>query len=64
MCSAGALLSWQGMRLAGGLLSTALTLAGVYSQFRMDIPYWLPAVNTVLAGIVIWEQIAARTVSI
>ena len=64
MCSAGALLSWQKTRLAGGLLSIALSLAGVYTQTRMQIPYWLPTTNTVLAGIVIWEQIAARSLSI
>lgn len=62
MCTAGGLLSIprsvlsQG-RLMGGLLSITLTLAGVYSQYKMRIPYWLPSVNTVLAAISIWAEI-------
>ena len=55
MCVAGALLCANSTRLAGGLLSISLTLAGVYSQSRMGVPYWLSAVNTVLAAIIIWD---------
>ncbi len=53
MCLAALLLGFSRTRLAGGMLSIALTLAGVYSQYRMAIPYWLPAVNTVLAAVII-----------
>lgn len=42
--------------LVGGVLSITLTLAGVYSQLRMGIPYWLPSINTVLAAIVIYDE--------
>ena len=56
MCAAGALLGSQKTRLGGGLLAISLTLAGVYSQYRMSIPYWLPAVNTVLAAIIIGDE--------
>lgn len=44
------------IRLAGGLLSISLTLAGVYSQYMMGIPYWLPTINTVLAASVIYHE--------
>lgn len=57
MCLAGALLCERRTRLAGGLLSIWLTLAGVYTQWRMRIAYWLPAVNTVLAGLIIWDEV-------
>lgn len=55
MCVAGALLSSSSTRtrVRGGGLVISLTLAGVYTQFRMGIPYWLPAVNTVLAAVIL-----------
>lgn len=57
MCLAGALLCKRQIRLYGGVLSVSLTLAGVYTQYRMRIPYWLPAVNTVLASGIIWDEL-------
>lgn len=57
MCLAGALLSFRTTRLVGGLLSISLTLAGVYTQYRMQVPYWLPSTNTVLAGIIILNEV-------
>lgn len=57
MCAAGTLLCAPQTRLAGGALAICLTLAGVYTQYRMGIPWWLPAVNTVLAGLVIWGEV-------
>ena len=56
MMTAGLLLSYGPTCLAGGLLSISSTLAGVYSQYRMDIPYWLPSMNTVLAAIIIYAE--------
>lgn len=56
MVTAGVLLTSARTRLPGGVLSISLTLAGVYSQYRMGIPYWLPSVNTVLAAIVIYNE--------
>jgi hypothetical protein len=56
MCTAGALLCARRTRLLGGLLSISLTLAGVYTQWKMKIPYWLPSVNTVLAAVIIWNE--------
>lgn len=56
MILAGALLISPETRLNGGILSIALTLAGVYTQYGMNIPYWLPSVNTVLAAIIIYGQ--------
>ena len=56
MVTAGALLISARARLAGGVLSIALTLAGVYTQYRMNIPYWLPSVNTVLAAIIVYNE--------
>ena len=57
MCAAAALLCSQQTRLVGGVLSLSLTLMGVYSQWRMQTPYWLPSVNSVLAGTVIWGEV-------
>ena len=57
MCTAGALLCLRRTRLAGALLAISLTLAGVYTQKRMGIPYWLPSVNTVIAGSLIWGEL-------
>jgi hypothetical protein len=59
MCAAGALLCARRTRLVGGLLSISLTLAGVYTQMKMKIPYWLPSVNTVLAAVIIWNETKA-----
>ena len=56
MVAAGTLLMFRRTRLLGALLGIALTLAGVYSQYRMGIPYWLPSVNTVLAAIIIVNE--------
>jgi hypothetical protein len=53
MCAAGALMSSPRTRLMGTRLAISLTLAGVYTHYRMGIPYWLPAVNTVLAAIIL-----------
>ena len=57
MCLAGALLCTKSTRLAGGVLSISLTLAGVYSQYKMRVPYWLPGVNTVLAAFIILGEV-------
>ena len=56
MCAAGVLMSSSRTRLIGTMLAISLTLAGVYTQYRMGIPYWLPAVNTVLAAIILREH--------
>ena len=66
MCVAGVLLftpkavsEWLNpsvLRLGGAVLGMGLTLTGVYTQFKAGIPYWLPCVNTVLAGVVIWTE--------
>lgn len=56
MILAGALLMRPESRLTGGYLSISLTLAGVYTQYRMNIPYWLPSVNTVLAASIIYTK--------
>lgn len=56
MVLAGVLLSRQESRLTGGYLSISLTLAGVYSQYRMEIPYWLPSINTLLAASIIYTE--------
>lgn len=37
-------------------LNTSLTAAGIYSQRRMGIPYWLPCVNMALGTLVWWTQ--------
>ena len=37
-------------------LNTFLTAAGIYSQRRMGIPYWLPCVNMALGFIVWWTR--------
>lgn len=61
----GALMVLQGTLLAlpttrsslGALgLNTFLTAAGIYSQRRMGIPYWLPCVNMALGFLVWWNQ--------
>lgn len=61
----GAFMVLEGMLLAypstrGSLaalgLNTFLTAAGVYSQRRMGIPYWLPCVNMALGLTVWWIQ--------
>ncbi|EME82455.1 uncharacterized protein MYCFIDRAFT_197570 [Pseudocercospora fijiensis CIRAD86] len=55
MVTTGFLLAWPKTR--GSLLTlslnTFLTGAGIYSQRRMKIPYWLPGTNMVL-GILVW----------
>lgn len=53
MILAGALLLGQSTRVIGSVLSGSLSLAGVYSQNKMGIPYWLPCVNAVLAAIIL-----------
>ena len=55
MVLAGVLTGWPTTRGSLGTLGLNLFLtgAGVYSQRRMRIPYWLPVVNSVLA-IVVW----------
>lgn len=55
MCTTGALLAWPKTR--GTLwplgLNTFLTCAGIYSQRRMKMPYWLPVTNLIL-GALVW----------
>lgn len=56
MCATGALLAWsrtRGTVLPLGL-NTFLTCAGIYSQQRMGMPFWLPVVNLIL-GVVVWR---------
>ena len=53
MCLAGALILLSSTRTAGSLLSGSLSVAGIYSFSRMGLPYWLPVVNTVLAGMIL-----------
>ena len=54
MCTAASLLCVDGMRLGGASLSMSLSLMGVYAQYRMGVPFWLPVVNSVFAGMIIW----------
>lgn len=62
MCLAGVMLCLDveglRLRLAGAVLAVSLTLAGVWTQVRMGIPWWLPGVNSVVAGVVIWGELA------
>lgn len=54
MCTTGALLAWhktRGSVLPLGL-NTFLTCAGIYSQRRMNMPYWLPITNLILGGLI------------
>jgi hypothetical protein len=51
MCIAGALVAVPATRVPwGAALTLFLTSAGVYSQRRMGIPYWLPVVNSFLTA--------------
>lgn len=59
MCLAGGLLCTSSTRLLGASLSMSLSLAGIYSQYRMGIPYWVPCIHTALAGFVIYEKTKA-----
>lgn len=55
MVTEGCLLAWPSTRGSVGTLAlnTFLTGAGIYSQRRMRIPYWLPCVNMAL-GLIVW----------
>lgn len=58
MCTTGALLAWpktRGTILPLGL-NTFLTCAGIYSQRRMKMPYWLPITNLILGALVWWIE--------
>lgn len=61
MVLTGFLLAWKmtrGSYMTLGL-NTCLTAMGIYSQQRMRVPYWLPALNLVLGLTVYWiENIA------
>ncbi len=52
MCLAGSMLLMRSTRRVGSLLSGSLSVAGIYSQSKMRIPYWLPCLNTVLAVVI------------
>ena len=53
MCLASILVALPVTRVGGSLLSGSISIIGWYSQAKMGVPYWLPIVNTGLAG-VIW----------
>lgn len=53
MCIAGGVLCTATTRTFGASLSMSLSIAGWYSQARMCVPYLLPIINTVLAGLII-----------
>lgn len=63
MFGSGALLllpyGYGSLRAIGKALALALPIMGVYSQYRMGVPYWLPIVNTILASIIIYGESAA-----
>lgn len=56
MCLAGGLLCVPSTNLPGATLSMSLSLAGIYSQYRMGISYWVPCVNTTLAALIIYGR--------
>ena len=39
--------------MVGAALGGLLAMAGVWAQSRMGIPFWLPCVNTALAGLIV-----------
>ena len=53
MVSAGVLLLWSKTRVFGAGLGGLVAMAGVWAQSRMGVPFWLPCVNTVLAGLIV-----------
>lgn len=57
MCAAGGLLCFPSTRIQGAVLSTSLSLMGVYSQFRMGIPFWLPSINAVLGSFIAYANV-------
>ncbi|KAI6793601.1 hypothetical protein KC332_g9596 [Hortaea werneckii] len=57
MCTAGGLLCFPATRIQGALLSTSLSLMGIYSQARMGISFWLPAINTVLGSLIAYADV-------
>ncbi|EMC92141.1 hypothetical protein BAUCODRAFT_78334 [Baudoinia panamericana UAMH 10762] len=56
MIFAGILICVPPMRAMGTLLSMALSGGGVYSHRKMGVPYWLPAVNTAIAVVILWQH--------
>ena len=52
MCMAGVLVALPMTRQLGVAVSASISIVGWYSQARAGLPYWLPIVNTVLAGTV------------
>ena len=57
MCTAGGLLCFPATRTQGALLSTSLSLMGIYSQARMGISFWLPAINTVFGSLIAYADV-------
>lgn len=57
MCTAGGLLCFPATRMQGALLSSSLSLMGIYSQARMGVPYWLPCINTVLGSFIAYSNV-------
>ena len=51
MCLASGLVAVPSTRVYGAPLSASLSVIGWVAQARMGMPYWLPVVNTVLAGV-------------
>ena len=52
MCVASFGVALPATRVAGSSLSGCLSLMGIWSQYKMGVPYWLPVVNTVLAIVI------------
>jgi len=57
MCLAGGLLCFSHTRFQGALLSMSLSIAGIYSQYRMGISYLVPCINTVLGAVSAWASL-------
>lgn len=57
MSMAGGLLCFSNTRLQGALLSMSLSVAGIYSQYKMGVAYWVPRLNTALAALIIYSDV-------
>ena len=52
MCLASILVAIPYTRASGALVSGSISVIGWYSQAMLGVPYWLPIVNTVMAGMI------------